>query len=144
MHELKVNENGKAVMQYESPGSGRYPIEVNLVADARDIVGLAGFPWIVLAANPHLSNEKIYWFLATCGIDGVERSSGWIQRHRWMFRRASQHPHNTVGRPRDRDHIRAVEIMKANPTVSAGQLVWALKERGIKRSKTWVLQNRCG
>jgi hypothetical protein len=142
---MEVNENGKAVFQYESLGSrGTYPVEVNLVADARDVVGLAGFPWIVLAANPHLSNDKIYWFLATCGIDGVERSASWIQRHRFMFRRASQHPHNTAGRSRDRDHARAVEIMKDHRTISARQMVHVLKARGIKRSKDWVLRNRCG
>jgi hypothetical protein len=141
---MNILENGKALMEYESLGGKVHPVEVTLVADARDVVGLAGFPWIVLAANPQLSNDKISWFLATCGIEGVERSDGWIQRRRWMFRRLSQHPHATAGRPRERDHTRAVEIMKANPTVSARQLVRALKERGIKRSKTWVLRNRCG
>lgn len=145
---MKVLENGKALMEYESPSGRTCRVEINLIADARDVIGLAGFPWIVLAANPHLSNDKISWFLATCGIDHVERSSSWIQRHRGMFRRAAQHPHNTGGRPRDRDHLRAVEIMKAitkdYPTISAHKLARALKEYGIKRSKGWVQKNRCG
>lgn len=141
---MEINENGKAVLRYERPRGGFETIEVNLVANALDVVGLAGFPWVILAANPQLSNEKIWWFLATCGIDGVMRSDGWIQRHRFLFRRASQHPHNTAGRPRDRDHVRAVGIMKANPTISARQMVHALAEHGIKKSKDWVLRNRHG
>jgi hypothetical protein len=62
--------------------------EVNLVADARNVEGLAGYPWIIMAANPHLSNAAIERYLAECGIDGVERSLSWIQRRRWMFRRS--------------------------------------------------------
>lgn len=145
---MEINDNGKAVMEWERPSGGFETIEVNLVADARDVIGLAGFPWVIIAANPQLSNYKLWWFLLTCGIDGVERPSSWIQRKRFMFRRASQHPHNAQGRPRARDHARAVEIMKAtlkdNPTISARQIVRVLKERGIKRNKDWVQKNRCG
>jgi len=142
---MKILENGKALMEYESLGSGVYPVEVNLVVDARDLVGLAGFPWIVMAANPQLSNDKLSWFLATCGIEDVERSEGWIQRRRWMFRRKSQHPHNTGGRPRDgdRNEARILQIMRDNPNLSARQLSRLLKERGCDRSREWVRQHRC-
>lgn len=145
---MKILENGKALMEYETPGGKKYPVEVNLIVDARDLMGLAGFPWIVMAANPQLSNDKLAWFLFTCDIEGVvegvERSEGWIQRRRWMFRRASQHPHATQGRPHGRDHARAIEIMRNNPTLSARQLVRELRRHGINRERTWVLKNRCG
>jgi hypothetical protein len=140
---VKILENGKALMEYESLSGKIYPVEVNLVADARDVVGLAGFPWIVIAANPQLSNDKISWFLSTCGIDGVERSSGWIQRHRGMFRRVRQQPAGGCKEDADGNYARAVRIMREYPTESARHLVYILKEHQIKRSREWVRQHRC-
>lgn len=141
---MEINEAGKAVMQYESLGNrGTFAVEVNLVADARDVIGLAGFPWIVIAANPQLSNDKISWFLATCGVVGAERSAGWIQRHRGMFRRTKQHPPGGTAADADGNYARAVQIMREHPTVSARQLVRNLKEHGINRSREWVRKHRC-
>lgn len=34
-------------------------VKVNTVADARDFEGMAGYPWIIMAANPQLSNTVI-------------------------------------------------------------------------------------
>jgi hypothetical protein len=139
---VEILENGKALMAYEKPSGGCEAVEVNLIADARDVVGLAGFPWIVIAANPQLSNEKISWFLATCGIEGVERSSGWIQRHRGMFRRVRQQPAGGCKADADGNYARAVRIMREYPTESARRLVYILKEQRIKRSREWVRQHR--
>lgn len=117
--------------------------EVHLIADARNVVGLAGYPWIVIAANPHLSNLDIERYLATCGIDGAERSLSWIQRRRWMFRTVK--PGNANG-PRsdvDGNYARALQIMWDHPTVSNCKLVHILKKHRIKRSREWVRQHRC-
>jgi hypothetical protein len=115
--------------------------EVNLVADARNVVGLAGYPWIVIAANPHLSNADIGRYLATCGIDGVERSLSWIQRHRWMFRRSANE--NGAKSNLDGNYARALQIMWDHPTASNCELVRILKEHRIKRSREWVRKHRC-
>jgi hypothetical protein len=117
--------------------------EINMVADARDVVGLAGYPWIIIAANPHLSNATIERYLRHCGVDGAERSLSWIQRHRWMFR--SVEPGNTKGPmpDPDRNQVRAVRVMRDNPNLSVRQLVYLLKENRIVRSREWVRKHRC-
>ncbi|SRR6266851_3292788 len=117
--------------------------EVNLIADARKVVGLAGYPWIIIAANPHLSNAAIERHLGSCGVDGAERSLSWIQRRRWMFRTVE--PGNTKGAiPNlDRNQARAIRIMREHTNLSTRQLVYLLKEKGIKRSREWVRKHRC-
>jgi hypothetical protein len=117
--------------------------EVNLIADARSVVGLAGYPWIIIAANPHLSNAAIERYLQSCGIDGAERTLSWIQRRRWMFRTVE--PGNTTGPTPDldRNQARAVKIMRQNPNLSARQLSRLLKDQRIIRSREWVRKHRC-
>ena len=117
------------------------PKEVKTVADARDIEGLAGYPWIIIAANPHLSNTAICNYLGECGIPGVERSPSWVQRRRWMFRSGSS---PGAGRAADLDgkQSRALTIMQAHPEMSVRRLVYLLKENGIKRQREWVRKHR--
>jgi hypothetical protein len=117
--------------------------EVNLTADARNVAGLAGYPWVIIAANPHLSNAAIERYLASCGIDDVERSLSWIQRRRWMFR--SVEPGNTNGPTPDldRNQARAIKIMRENPNLSARKLSRLLKDNRIIRSREWVRKHRC-
>jgi hypothetical protein len=113
--------------------------EVNLVADARNVVGLAGYPWLIIAANPHLSNREIEMYLRTCGIPGVQRPSSWIQRRRFLFRQSS----TLSWTDRDGNQARAVEIMRENPTASSRQLVHLLKKHDIIRSREWIRRHRC-
>ena len=117
-------------------------VKINTVADARDFEGMAGYPWIIVAANPQLSNAVLDRYLGDCGIDGAERTPSWIQRKRWMFRRVS--PGNHVGGTPDRNgnQARALRIMQDNPRLSLRQLVYALKESGIKRGREWVRKHR--
>jgi hypothetical protein len=121
----------------------RKTVDVNLVADARNVVGLAGYPWLIMAANPQLSNVLIERYLGNCGIDGAERSLSWIQRHRWMFRTVE--PGNAKGPRPDADgnYARALQIMWDHPTVSNCKLVHILKEHRIKRSREWIRKHRC-
>jgi hypothetical protein len=116
-------------------------VDVNLVADARNVVGLAGYPWLIIAANPQLSNVLIERYLANCGIDDVERSLSWIQRRRWMFRRSAKK--NGAKPNLDGNHARAIRIMRDYPTVSNCKLVHILKKQRIKRSREWIRKHRC-
>jgi hypothetical protein len=131
----------KITMSWEHWLGHKVTREVHLVADARNVVGLAGYPWLIMAANPHLSNADIERHLATCGIDGAERSLSWIQRRRWMFRRSANR--NGATSNLDGNYARALQIMWDHPTVSNCKLVHILKEHRIKRSREWVRQHRC-
>ncbi len=116
--------------------------EVNLIADATDVMGLAGYPWVILAANPHLSSEKIDAFLRAIG-GGSVRSLSWIKRHRWMFRKRDAKYTGGAKADQDGNYRRAVAIMHDNPTVSTRALVHTLKAHRIQRSREWVRQHRC-
>lgn len=116
--------------------------EVNLILDIRDFEGLAGYPWLLIAANPHLSISDIQRFLELKvdeGVNGVMRPSSWIQRKLFLFRRPRVGP-----RPHpDGKDARAIAIVRDNPTMSARNLSRLLKERGIDRGKDWVQLHRC-
>jgi hypothetical protein len=118
-------------------------IKVNQVVDARSFEGMAGYPWIIMAANPHLSNREMELALSECGGDDMERSESWIQRRRWMFRRSVDIARNGATPNRDGNYARALQIMRGHPTVSNCKLVHILKEHRIKRSREWVRKHRC-
>jgi hypothetical protein len=121
----------------------RVTVDVNLIADAQSFEGMAGYPWIIMAANPQLSNELIRRYLRASGFRGAERTASWIQRNRWMFRNVQ--PGNPKGAKANQDgnYARALRVMGEYPTASARQLVHRLIEHGIKRSRQWVLEHRC-
>lgn len=115
---------------------------VNQTLDIRDFEGLAGYPWLVIAANPHLSISDIWMFLVMRqneGLHGVERSRSWIQRHLFLFRRPRVGP---CPHPDGKD-ARAIAIMREFPRLSARNLSKTLKENGIDRSREWVRRHRC-
>ncbi len=62
--------------------------EVKLTLDVRDYEGTAGFPWVLVAANRHLSQEDITLYLERKAVQtpGVARTRSWVQRRAWMFR----------------------------------------------------------
>lgn len=111
---------------------------VNLTIDIRDFKDRAGFAWLVMAANPHLSVREIQDVLETVG-DEHRRPVGWISRRRWLF-----HGKGKPGMKRNRDCLdeRARKIMADNPHSSCRQLAYKLREKGINRSPEWVRQNR--
>lgn len=116
--------------------------EVNYVIDIRDYKGRPGFPWLVIAANPHLSVNVLWRWLTSEGKN-YERSESWINRRRWLF----QDPEKatSTGRQPNADGRdgRAIAIMQENPTLSARAMSRLLKEHGIRRDKNWVLRHRC-
>ncbi len=116
--------------------------EVNMTLDIRDFEGLAGYPWLLLAANPQLSIPDIMRFLELKGNEGLEaaqRSASWFQRRRWMFSRTAV----PGTRPNaDGKDAQAFAIMREHPKLPARRLSKLLKERGIQRGKDWVIKNR--
>src|SRR5271155_2886898 len=106
--------------------------EINYTLDVRDYKGLAGEPHLIMAANPGLSSREI-WFLFS--HMEIERPLSWIEKRRWMYRESAAtgpQPHA------DRRDARAFTIIRANPEMSARDLVKLLRENGIRRGKTWV------
>jgi hypothetical protein len=115
---------------------------INYVIDIRDFKGRAGFPWLVIAANPHLSLHVLRMWLKSEG-DDYERSESWIYRRRWLFEDPKKA--NGIGRQPNVDgkDEYAIKIVRENPTMSARALSRLLKEHGIVRKKDWVLKHRC-
>ena len=111
---------------------------VNLTIDIRDFRDRAGFAWLVIAANPHLSSHDIREVLLAVG-DQHNRPHGWVSRHRWLF-----HGNGAPGRKANVDGLdaRAHKIMGENPSLSARKLAQLLRKKGIIRSAEWVRENR--
>jgi hypothetical protein len=111
---------------------------VNLTIDIRDFKDKAGFAWLVMAANPHLSVRDIQEVLANVG-EQHERPVGWISRRRWLF-----HGTGNAGAKRNADGLdeMARRIMEENPRMSNRQMAALLREEGIRRSPEWVRKHR--
>ena len=115
--------------------------EINLSLDVRDFKGRAGMPWLIMAANPHLSINDL---LAAMAAFGYERTRSWVSRRRWIFLDPADV--RTAGGVRNADgqEARAYRIMGQHPHVSARELTRILRKSGIQRGKDWVLKNRVG
>ena len=115
--------------------------EVNLTLDIRDFKGRAGMPWLIMAANVHLSINDLLRVMAAYGY---ERTRSWVSRRRWIFFDANYV--RTAGAPRNADgqEARAYRIMGEHPRVSARELARILRKNGIRRGKDWVLRHRVG
>jgi hypothetical protein len=113
--------------------------EVNLTLDIRNFKGRAGMPWLIMAANVHLSINDLLEVMAAYGY---ERTRSWVSRRRWIFFDA-HYVRNAGGvRNVDGQGARAYRIMDEHPHVSARELARILRENGIRRGKDWVLKNR--
>jgi hypothetical protein len=127
--------------QFQGLGGKLESRPINFVIDIRDYKGRDGYPWLVIAANPHLS-VYVLWLLLFFEGGKNERGESWIKRRRWLFRDPEE---VRVGRQANADgkDDRAVNIMRENPTMSARGLVRLLKQHGIHRGKDWVLKHKC-
>jgi len=113
--------------------------EVNWTVDLKSHEDDPGFALLVIAANGHLSVADLRRLLKT---ECIERSTGWIQRRRWLFQEPGTA--NSPGKPNaDGKDEAATEIMLENLKLSLRQLVRLLAEKGINRSRDWVRRNRC-
>jgi len=111
---------------------------VNLTIDIRDFKDKAGFAWLVMAANPHLSVRDLQEVLANVGEEH-ERPVGWISRRRWLF-----HGTGKAGANANVDGLdeKAHKIMEENPRMSSLKLAYLLRKNGVPRSKEWVRKHR--
>ena len=111
---------------------------VNLTIDVRDFKDKAGFAWLLMAANPHLSVRDIQAVLEGVG-EQHERPVGWLSRRLWLFRGKGK-----AGARRNSDgkDEQARRIMGENPRMSSRQMVHLLQQKGIRRSREWVRLNR--
>jgi hypothetical protein len=113
--------------------------EINYTLDTRSHAGEPGWAWLAIAANPHLSIADLVRLLE---LEGIERSRSWIQRRRWLFQDSDKI--NSRGYPNaDGKDDSAIAIIRANPRMSARQLVRLLGESHISRSHDWVWRHRC-
>jgi hypothetical protein len=96
-------------------------------------------PWLIMAANLHLSLNEL---LEVMEAFGYERTRSWIQRRRWIFYDADFVRGVGGVSNADGQQARAYKIMDEHPYVSARELVRILRKRGIKRGKDWVLKHR--
>jgi hypothetical protein len=135
----------KITMAFEDGRGKEVTRDVHMALNAADCRGTPIYPWLVIAANPHLSAPDILRFFeleAERGLAGIRRPLSWIRRKRWM----AQFPdHINMSGPRpddDAQYRRAVAIMRANPTMSARALARLLKENGVDRGKDWVCLHR--
>ena len=111
---------------------------VNLTIDIRDFKERAGFAWLVMAANPHLSISEIQEVLSNVGEQHT-RSVGWITRRRWLF-----HGRKQAGANSNADGLeeKAFKFMAENPRLSSRQMAHLLRKNGVPRSPEWVRRNR--
>ena len=113
--------------------------EVNLTLDIRDFKGRAGMPWLIMAANIHLSINDLVVVMASYGY---QRTRSWVSRRRWIFF-DPDYVRNAGGqRNADGQEARAYRIMDEHSRVSARELARILRKSGIRRGKDWVLKNR--
>jgi hypothetical protein len=109
------------------------------IEDFVDSIG--GYPWLFMAANPHLSAREIWRYLSHIKGGPNERSLSWIKKRRKMFR-----PPDYVYKTREDRDGRAEEataLMADNPELSIRDLVVLLAKHRIIRSREWVRTHRC-
>lgn len=111
---------------------------VNLTIDIRDFKERAGFAWLLMAANPHLSISDIQEVLSNVG-ERHTRPVGWIVRRRWLF-----HGRRRAGANSNADGLneKARAIMEENPHLSSRKMAQLLRKNGAPRSAEWVRQHR--
>ena len=127
-------------LEIDGVGTGK-KIKYRVDIDAREFKGRAILPWLIMAANPHLSLNQLLDVMAHYGCE-YERTRSWIGRRRWMTVDRGYVRQCGAAADADGQQARAYRIMDQHPHVSARELVRILGKAGIKRGKTWVLKHR--
>lgn len=127
------------VEDFRTRGGRTIKKTVRCTLDIRDFEHLAGFSWLLIAANPQMSLSEIRAALQHVG-EQHNRSKTWIARRRWMF----TDTHQTVGAPKNRDghDDQVLAFMAEHPRMSSRQIAGFLRTKGISRSATWVREHR--
>lgn len=110
---------------------------VNIRVDLSGFKDCAVFPYLVMAANPHLSARELQDVVSSFG-DHQWRSETWLKTRRWM---CSVDP--TPLKPSaDGLDERARRIMQGHPRLSSPKMAALLKADGISRTPHWVYRSR--
>jgi hypothetical protein len=110
---------------------------VNIRVDLSGFKDCAIFPYLVMAANPHLSTRELQDVASSFG-DHQWRSETWIKTRRWM---CSVDP-TPLQPSADGLDEHARRIMRHNPRLSSSKMVALLKSKGIRRTPQWVYRSR--
>jgi hypothetical protein len=111
--------------------------KVNIRIDVSRFTECAGFAFLVMAANPHLSATEIQHVLQSFG-ETQWRSETWIKKRRWMFNADS----TPLQPSADGLDERAGQIMRNNPRLAARKMTALLRANGIPRPPHWVYRSR--
>ena len=116
--------------------------EFRQTLDIRDYLGTGVYPWLVMAANRHLSAFDISMYLDSKDetTPGAYRPTHWIARRMRMVRPPGAV--STSRADRDGNQAQAIAVMAANPTLSLRDLTKLLRSHGIVRAKDWVRNHR--
>ena len=112
---------------------------VNIRVDISGFKDCAIFPYLVMAANPHLSTRDLQDVMSSFG-DHQWRSETWIKTRRWMCSVDPTPLHPSA----DGLDERARRIMRNHPRMSAPKMAALLKSEGIRRTPHWVYRSRFG
>lgn len=130
------------MMALETNSGAMVTREVHQVIQTVRFADMAVYPWLVMAANPHLSTPDIVSVILATGGKHSFRSERWLRKRRCMVQ-----PNSTEApgrRPNaDGDGDRALKIMRANTEMSIRDLERLLKKHGIDRGREWVRIHRC-
>jgi hypothetical protein len=113
---------------------------VNQILDIREFTHCAVYPWLLMAANPHLSAPDLSTITAGQPHDEVFRPARWLNKRRWMCgetRHIGGPPRNADGRD-----PKAFKLLSENRDLSLRDMVRLLKKNGIVRGREWVRLNR--
>jgi hypothetical protein len=122
-------------------GAGRLVTRlVNQMIDIREFTHCAVYPWLLMAANPHLSAPDISEGTASQDTGAVFRPARWINKRRWM---CGETRHQGGIRPNadGRDPL-ALRLLADNRELSLRDMVRLLKENSVPRGREWVRVNR--
>ena len=120
------NRHGRAVVK-----------RVNIRLDISGFTDCAGFVYLVMAANPHLSAKDVQDVLVSVG-ERQWRSETWIRSRRWMYEPGRNVPVASA----DGLDERARQLLRDNPRLGARKMAALLRSRGIPRTPDWVFRSR--
>jgi hypothetical protein len=122
-------------------GAGRAASRVvNQIIDIRKFTHYAVYPWLLMAANPHLSAPDLSTITADQDHGEVFRPARWLNKRRWMCGE-TRHMGGTRPNADGRDS-KAFQMLADNRGLSLRDTVRLLKKNGVSRSREWVRLNR--
>ena len=120
--------------------------EIRYTVDVEQFRGTAIYPWLMVAANAHLSSPDVNRVLEIeANADNCcYRSVKWLQARRRMYIKPdADNPINRGVQDGKEEATLAILRQYRASTMSAKDISQILSEHGIKRSRGWVRRHRC-